>query len=558
MGASPNPVPGSPVLPVEPPAVNLPATPPPDSTSGASKGAIRDALDAMLAEPDHPDPGRPESEATPALKPAAPPAPKQKAAEPVEPTEPAEAAVPESAGPPSEAEFPEDEKKVASPFDDDELLFEDERDSEEAEPEVKAKADADAGTEQSEDDKAAAKESRADAKLDDLLARRKELTAKGVTDKKLDDDIRGAFLSKNRGKRMLESDDYRIEIQEAFGELPPVDQLKSQRRAQESLADMAEDFHSGDPQRMERFFGYWLTPVSDPQKGPQLRPGADAAIASLPYFLATNQATAPVWQQHVVPRVATYIADGLYARAKQASNDLDKRGMFATAQWLDQVFLGKARANSIEDTPTQKTNGRSQPDPEMQRILAERDQMKQQLETNHLQARESALASVSDASEDLVGRDIDFAFKDLKEQLPARAYKALRADVIRDIAGELANDQDFSRSFERGFNSAFAQGDREAIDRLPKLYRDKARAFIKKNYKAYRAELKPSNGNGSKAPSAAQTVEESKQRHEKHAKAQERKAPGGGKTVPTVRMAPIGDMREGEKAKDYLLRELGA
>jgi hypothetical protein len=321
---------------------------------------------------------------------------------------------------------------------------------------------------------------------------------------------------------------------------------------------MLDDFHEADesPGNAQTFLEYWLTPVTEEGQPPTLRHGAVSVIRSLPGFLAANPATAPLWYREIVPSVAVSLSDAFYDMSRKASNDRDKAGMHATAQWLDQHFLGKVRSNALDEAPKSRANGsEGKPDPEVQRIVAERDQLKQRLGRQETERFNGFIGSVVAESNRQVETDIDHIFKDLRGQVAPRLFKSFSKDLKAEIAENLAGDDDFYRSFERGVRGAHKSGDQGAIGRLSKTYRDKARAYLRKNYATLRADLvggESSNG----ASASSQKVAESEKRHAAHAKVQQRKGPEGGAATPGIRMSPVVDRQEGESKDDYLLRAL--
>lgn len=522
MGASPTTTPAgapaTPPSPITPSSAGTPSTPS-DATT-ADRGSIQDALEGMLREEERPTPGQPEPESPPVDAAAEPPS-----GEPEPKDKPKADAAPE---------FPEDDKKAAPELPDEVTFADEEPDGDQtAEP---------------------------DEQLDHLTKQRDELTAKGETDKDLDDKIRGAFLSKPRGARMLERDKYARELQSEFGQLPKVEELKETRRQAEAVERMLDDFHEADesPGNAQTWLEYWLTPVAEEGRQPELRPGAVSVIRSLPGFLATNPATQQLWYREIVPSVAVSLSDAFYAMSRKATSDRDKAGMHATAQWIDQHFLGKVRSQVLDEPPKSRSNGaEGQVDPEVQRIVAERDQLKQRVSQQETQRFNSFVGSVMSEADRQIESDIKHIFKDLQGQVAPRLFNSFTKDLKAEIANDLAGDDDFYRKFERGVRGAHKSGDQGAIDRLSKTYRDKARAYLRKNYHALRADLvggESANGNSA----TSQKVAESEKRHAAHAKAQERKGPEGGAATPGIRMSPVGDRREGESKTDYLLRELSS
>jgi hypothetical protein len=513
MGASPSAIPAG--APATPPSPVIP----PDSTQGAAPADVLSTLESLLQEDDHPSPGTPEPE---------PPA-----AEPPAETKPAA-----DAGP----EFPPDDEKKAAPELPDEITFpgeepEGEADGNKAEPE--------------------------DKHLDGLTKQRDELAAKGQTDKDLDDKIRGAFLSKPRGQRMMERDKYARELQSEFGQLPEIKDLKEIRQKADAVERMLDDFHEADesPGNAQTFLEYWLTPVVEEGRQPELRPGAVSVIRTLPGFLAANPATQQLWYREIVPSVAMSLSDAFYAMSRKATSDREKAGMHATAQWLDQHFLGKVRSQALDEPPKSRVNGSDgKPDPEMQRIVAERDQLKQRLGWQETNRFNSFVGTVMNAADRHIEADIEHVFKEIRGQVAPRLFKSFTKDLQAEIASALAGDDDFYRNFERGVRGAHKAppGDQgAAIDRLSKSYRDKARAYVRKNYQTLRADLVGgTSANGISA--ASQKVADSEKRHAAHAKAQERKGPEGGTATPGIRMAPVSDRRPGESKEDYLLREMSS
>ena len=471
----------------------------------------------MLKDDGHPTPGEPEPE---------PPA----AVEPPAEEKPADAA----------PEFPEDDDKEekAAPSLPDEITFPDEEPDGEGEPE----------------------KAEPDKHLDDLVKQRDDLAAKGQTDKELDDKIRGAFLSKPRGARMLERDKYARDLQAEFGQLPEIKDLKEIRQKADAVERMLDDFHEADesPGNAQTWLEYWMTPVAEEGQPPVLRHGAVSVIRSLPGFLATNPATAPLWYREIVPSVAVSLSDAFYAMSRKATDETTKTRYHAVAQNLDHHFLGKVRSQELDEPPKSRANGsEGKPDPEVQRIVAERDQLKQRLSKQETERYNGFIGSVMAESNRQIETDIDHIFKDLRGQVAPRLFKSFTKDLKAEIAENLAGDDDFYRSFERGVRGAHKSGDQGAIDRLSKTYRDKARAYLRKNYATLRADLV--GGESSNGTSAAsQKVAESEKRHAAHAKAQQRKGPEGGSATPGIRMSPVVDRHEGESKDDYLLRALSS
>lgn len=298
----------------------------------------------------------------------------------------------------------------------------------------------------------------------------------------------GLILQTSRGRRALEQwKEYR-DIEKPFTEgglgfKPSIDDLREMVQTKIAWEDMAEDFNSGDPNRVADFLSFWLGPD---QEG-QLKPGAEHAATNLPGLLASSPATVPLYNVMAHQFLNNY-ANYLYQMGEQESDKDKKEWAINTARGLDWHLNGTWRKDSGTGKPTPAETSRPNgTDPRLMEEIRRRDEEIRRLRESQ---NSSFTTSLNSEIDNIIGRGVDEALAVVQKVYPEPVYNAVRADFLKQVRSHVESQPMFQREHARLQQQAFQSGDPMDREAVLNRYRQQAGAAIKRHRQQFLRTLK--------------------------------------------------------------------